>query len=119
MTERLGCPQSPEKIAARQARYERLAASRKGRVFKIIEPTTGRAVGSVGYSERDWRAGPVYEIGWSVVPECQGRGLEPVPSLAAGHADGLGGRDGQRSRGRDQEKWVSRRNSGDERETTG
>jgi RimJ/RimL family protein N-acetyltransferase len=35
----------------------------------------GEAAGSVGYWEKDWRSGTVYETGWMVLPEHQGLGL--------------------------------------------
>src|SRR3954452_108937 len=63
----LGGPESPKKIAERQARYERMTDSRTGRIFKVVDGVTGEAVGSVGFWERDWRAEPVYEIGWFVL----------------------------------------------------
>jgi RimJ/RimL family protein N-acetyltransferase len=71
MMEHLGGPESPEKIAERDARY-RLPDSG---MFKILDEATGEAVGSVGYWERTWRGEPVYEIGWSVIPAFQGRGI--------------------------------------------
>ncbi len=63
MTKHLGGPESPEKIAERQGRYERLAGSGKGRMFRIVEAETGEAVGSVGYWEKDWRDDVVWETG--------------------------------------------------------
>jgi RimJ/RimL family protein N-acetyltransferase len=83
MTEHFGGPESHEKIAERQTRYERLADSGKGRMFKIVEGATGEAVGSVGYWERTWRGEQVYEIGWSVRPAFQGRG---IAGMATGQA---------------------------------
>ncbi len=57
MTEHLGGPESPEKVAERQARYERLA--------------------------------PIYEIGWSVIPAYQGRGIAGMATAQAmARADG-------------------------------
>lgn len=75
MTEHLGGPESPEKLAQRQIKYERLADSGKGRMFKIVDEATGDAIGSVGYWTRIWRDGDAYEIGWSVIPGFQGRGV--------------------------------------------
>jgi RimJ/RimL family protein N-acetyltransferase len=75
MTEHLGGPESEEKVVERQARYERVGEPGAGRMFKIVDPTTGEALGSVGYWEKDWRDGTVYETGWSVLPEFQGRGI--------------------------------------------
>src|SRR4051812_10177954 len=68
MTAHLGGPEGPEKIAKRQAIFERLAASGEGRMFKIVDANTGEAVGSVGYWERDWHGETVYETGWFVLP---------------------------------------------------
>ncbi len=75
MTKHLGGPESREKIAERQGRYERLADSGKGGMFKFVEADTGVATGSVGYWEKDWRDDIVWETGWSVLPEFQGRGI--------------------------------------------
>jgi RimJ/RimL family protein N-acetyltransferase len=74
MTEHLGGPESPEKLAERHARYLK-AADSKSRMFKIVDDETGQAVGSVGYWERDWRGEKIYETGWSVLPAFQGRGI--------------------------------------------
>jgi RimJ/RimL family protein N-acetyltransferase len=35
-------------------------------------------VGSVGYWQREWHGEEIYEIGWMVVPEFQGRGTRPA-----------------------------------------
>jgi RimJ/RimL family protein N-acetyltransferase len=71
MTEFLGGPESPEKLAERQRRYE---APDSG-MFKIVDAATGEAIGSVGFWEREWRGGTVYETGWSVITSHQGRGI--------------------------------------------
>jgi RimJ/RimL family protein N-acetyltransferase len=75
MTEHLGGPESPEKLAERQARYEKIDDSGTGRMFKIVDEESGEGVGSVGYWEKSWRDGQVYETGWSVLPAFQGRGI--------------------------------------------
>jgi RimJ/RimL family protein N-acetyltransferase len=72
MMEHLGGPESPEKIAERQTRYE-----------QIVDDATGEGVGWVGYWERDWRGEQVYEIGWSVLPAFQGRGIAAAATLKA------------------------------------
>jgi RimJ/RimL family protein N-acetyltransferase len=79
MMEHLGGPESPEKIAERQARYEQPDSKQ----FKIVDEATGEGVGWVGYWERDWRDDQVYEIGWSVIPAFQGRGIEGSATLEA------------------------------------
>lgn len=71
MMEHLGGPETPAAIAARQARYARPDSG----MYKIVDAATREPVGSVGYWERDWRGEPVYEVGWSVVPAFQGRGI--------------------------------------------
>ena len=75
MTEHLGGPESPEKLAERQGKYERLADSGTGRMFKIVDEDTGEAVGTVGYWDKTWRDEEVYETGWAVLPAFQGRGI--------------------------------------------
>jgi RimJ/RimL family protein N-acetyltransferase len=79
MTEHLGGPESREKLAERQARYERAGSG----MFKIVEEATGEAVGSVGYWERTWRGEQVYEVGWSVIPAFQGRGIAGAATAQA------------------------------------
>jgi RimJ/RimL family protein N-acetyltransferase len=83
MTEYLGGPDSAEEITDRQSRYERLADSGKGRMFKIVNAATGAALGSVGYWERDQRGEQVYETGWSVLPEFQGQGVASAATALA------------------------------------
>src|SRR5215218_558468 len=55
MTEHLGGPESEEKLVERQARYERVGEPGAGRMFKIVDPATGDAMGSVGYWEKEGR----------------------------------------------------------------
>jgi len=90
MTEHLGGPESPEKLVERQHRYEQLAGSGKGRMLKIVEEN-GEAAGSVGYWEKEWRGGQVWEIGWMVLPAFQGRGIAgraTEQAIALAQADG-------------------------------
>jgi RimJ/RimL family protein N-acetyltransferase len=79
MMEHLRGPESQEKIAERQARYEQPDSKQ----FKIVDEATGEGVGWVGYWERDWRNEQVYEIGWSVLPAFQGRGIAGSATLEA------------------------------------
>ena len=71
MTQHLGGPESPEKIAERQAKYEQPGSAQ----FKIVLEPTGEGVGWVGFWERIWQGEEVYEIGWSVLTAFQGRGI--------------------------------------------
>jgi RimJ/RimL family protein N-acetyltransferase len=68
MMEHLGGPESPEKIAERQGRYVGNPSS-----LKIL--VDGADAGWVGFWEREWRGEPIYEMGWSVLPGFQGRGV--------------------------------------------
>lgn len=86
----LGGPESAEKIAERQIRYLQSGSS-AGRMFKIVDATTGAAVGSVGYWEREWQGEQVYEAGWMVIPAFQGRGIASAATaqaIAAAKSDG-------------------------------
>jgi RimJ/RimL family protein N-acetyltransferase len=76
MMAHLGGPESSAKIAERHARY----AEPGSRMFKIVESASGEPAGWVGYWPRTWRDAEVFEIGWSVLPRFQGRG---IASLAA------------------------------------
>jgi RimJ/RimL family protein N-acetyltransferase len=71
MTKHVGGPESPEKLAERQSRYEK-ADSRQ---FKVVVEAGGEGVGWVGYWETTWHDQPVWEIGWAVLPSLQGRGV--------------------------------------------
>lgn len=82
MTEHLGGPESPEKLRERQGRYEN-ATDSKARMFKIVDEATGDPVGSVGYWEREWRGEQIYETGWSVLTEFQGRGIATTATAQA------------------------------------
>ncbi|MFF3020075.1 GNAT family N-acetyltransferase [Streptomyces sp. NPDC057939] len=77
MTEHLGGPETPEKLADRHRRYQELSAREPaaGRMFRVVLEDTDETVGSIGFWERDWCGEPVYETGWAVLPEFQGRGL--------------------------------------------
>jgi RimJ/RimL family protein N-acetyltransferase len=75
MTEHIGGPESPEAIAQRQALYERLADTGRGRMFRIVLAATDAPVGWTGYWERTWRGQAIYEGGWSVLLPFQGRGI--------------------------------------------
>ncbi|HLZ21686.1 MAG TPA: GNAT family N-acetyltransferase [Ktedonobacterales bacterium] len=83
MTAHLGGPESDEKLAERQTRYERLADSGDDRMFKIVVAVTGEAVGSVGYWARSWHGEQVYEMGWGVLPAFQGRGIAAAATAQA------------------------------------
>jgi RimJ/RimL family protein N-acetyltransferase len=70
MTVHLGGPESPQKLADRQARYEKPDSHQ----YKIVVGEPGEGVGAVGYWEREESGDTIWEVGWLVVPEQQGKG---------------------------------------------
>lgn len=81
MTRHLGGPENPDKLRERQDRYERLAGG--DRMFKIVDVTSGAGVGSVGFWTKRWQDVQVYEIGWMVVLDSQGRGIAVAATAQA------------------------------------
>jgi RimJ/RimL family protein N-acetyltransferase len=74
MTEHLGGPETPEKIRERHERYCRIGQCGPDAMFVIVAGPESIAVGSIGFWEREWQGRRVWEVGWSVLPEFQGRG---------------------------------------------
>ena len=83
MMEHLGGPETPEAIAKRHERYVAQGEPGEGRQFRIVDAATGAGVGWVGYWERAWHGRQVYEIGWSVLPAFQGRGIAGAAAAGA------------------------------------
>lgn len=83
MTEHLGGPETEEKILARHQRYVAIGGTGTGRMFRIVLLREGEAVGGIGYWERELPGETVYEIGWGVLPEFQGRGIAAAATAAA------------------------------------
>ena len=81
MTEHLGGPESRDRLLDRQGRYERLEGG--DRMFKIVDVASGVGVGSVGFWTKEWDNEQVYEVGWMVMPEFQGRGLAVAATAQA------------------------------------
>jgi RimJ/RimL family protein N-acetyltransferase len=71
----LGGREMPHQIAARHQRYLQVGQQGSGRMFKIVDDQSAQAVGSVGYWPRKWKGEEVYETGWAVLPQSQGRGV--------------------------------------------
>jgi RimJ/RimL family protein N-acetyltransferase len=72
MWDHLGGPETEAKVLDRHQRYLESAPG-KTRMFVIMFGVD--AVGSVGYWYRHWDNRDVYEVGWMVLPEFQGRGI--------------------------------------------
>nr|WP_309476865.1 GNAT family N-acetyltransferase [Bacillus sp. ISL-34] len=73
MMEHLGGPESNEQILKRHQRY--LQIGEKGCMYSINSFPEAEAAGSVGYWQTVWNEENVYEIGWSVLPSFQGKGI--------------------------------------------
>jgi RimJ/RimL family protein N-acetyltransferase len=71
MMKHLGGPESPEQIRQRHQRYLHLPET--DHMFTIL--CDGECIGNIGYWEKDWRDQLVFEMGWFVLPEYQGRGI--------------------------------------------
>ena len=92
MTAHLGGPETPEKIRRRNADYAVTGEAGSGAMFAIIVGPDGDAAGSVGYWPGEWLGETIWEIGWSVLPEFQGRGIATVAAslvVARAFAEGL------------------------------
>lgn len=81
MTEHLGGPEGSDNLRERQARYECL--DQGDRMFKVVDVESGTGVGSVGFWTKEWRDEQVYEIGWMVVTDFQGRGIARAATAQA------------------------------------
>ncbi|WP_112470565.1 GNAT family N-acetyltransferase [Streptomyces triticisoli] len=79
MTAHLGGPESEDQLAARHRRY---LALESGRMYRVVLADGGETVGAIGFWERAWRGGTVWETGWGVSPAFQGRGLAVRAALA-------------------------------------
>ncbi|MFE0592246.1 GNAT family N-acetyltransferase [Micromonospora echinospora] len=79
----VGGPESEEKVLARHRRYVDFAGTGQGCMFRVVALPAGVAVGSIGYWERVWHGDTVYEMGWSILPAYQGRGLATAALGAA------------------------------------
>jgi RimJ/RimL family protein N-acetyltransferase len=72
MTALLGGPESPQKLADRHRRY--VENSAPGQLYVIVLDD-GEKAGSIGYWEHEENGETVWETGWAVLPEYQGKGI--------------------------------------------
>ncbi|MGW3623921.1 GNAT family N-acetyltransferase [Streptomyces sp. NPDC000880] len=84
LMDHLGGPETEEQLIKRHQRYVDLSADRtgKGRMYRIVLPAGGEAVGTVGFWEQTWDGQQVYETGWGVLPAFQGRGIATAGTVA-------------------------------------
>jgi RimJ/RimL family protein N-acetyltransferase len=81
MTEHLGGPEAAAQLARRHERYQRIDGD-AGRMYVIELEPGGEPAGSIGFWGRTWHGEEVYETGWGVLPQFQGRGIAPAAALA-------------------------------------
>jgi RimJ/RimL family protein N-acetyltransferase len=82
MKQHLGGVEAPEAVARRHQRY--LASNGPGpwQMYHIAVDGEDRPVGTIGFWEHEWRGETVYEVGWAVLPEFQGRGIAAAATTA-------------------------------------
>ncbi|MEU4570676.1 GNAT family N-acetyltransferase [Micromonospora sp. NPDC023956] len=83
MKRHLGGPETEEKVLARHRKYVDFAGTGAGCMFRVVALPEVEAVGSIGYWERVRDGHTVYELGWSILPAYQGRGLATAALTAA------------------------------------
>jgi RimJ/RimL family protein N-acetyltransferase len=90
MMTHLGGPESEKAIRERHERYLATDAAPQG-LFAVLEGTAEEPVGWVGYWESTWDGQQVWECGWHLVPEAQGRGIATdATRLMLAHARATG-----------------------------
>ena len=70
----LGGPESDEALIARNEKYLALWKTGEARMFQVLADGAPDPVAMVGYWDSIWREIPIYEMGWSIAPEHQGKG---------------------------------------------
>ena len=75
MMEHLGGAQSHEQIVDAHSRYLDTGRSGAGGMFTVVVGPDSLVAGNIGYWDKRWRDELVYETGWMIFPEHQGRGL--------------------------------------------
>lgn len=83
MTEHLGGPESEEQLWNRHQRYLNAGVAETTYIYKVVLGPEATPVGNVNFWDREWRGEPVYEIGWGILPEYQGKGLATRAVLLA------------------------------------
>lgn len=84
MKEHLGGVEPEERLVARHERILAYEKEGRGRMFLITvpDPQPPGPVGSIGYWQREWHGETVWETGWQILPEFQGRGLAGEATIA-------------------------------------
>ena len=72
MTVHIGGPETEEQVVARHERYLRLWETQEARCFVVVDGS--EPLGAICSWKTTWRDQDVFEAGWFIVPEAQGRG---------------------------------------------
>jgi RimJ/RimL family protein N-acetyltransferase len=83
MTVHVGGPETPAELRARQDRYVASAQSEAVHIYKAVLLPASVEVGSVNFWDREWKGVAVYEMGWGILPEFQGRGIAAAAVMKA------------------------------------
>lgn len=75
----LGGPETDEQVLKRHARYLAIETGAGGMFTVALDGVTA---GSIGFWEREWQDETVYETGWNVLPEFQGKGVATAAAKA-------------------------------------
>jgi RimJ/RimL family protein N-acetyltransferase len=75
MMSELGGTNTADQIARAHAGALKMAAAGTCWYFKVVPEGTDRAVGYIGIWESLWQGATIYEMGWMILPEFQGKGL--------------------------------------------
>jgi RimJ/RimL family protein N-acetyltransferase len=81
MMAHLGGTETEDQLLDRHQRYLQLKDPAAGQMLAVVLPD-GRQAGIIGYWERPWQRGQVYETGWHVLPAFQGRGIATAAASA-------------------------------------
>jgi len=82
MTVYLGGPETPEKLQERHQRFLK-ATGESEYVFVILVGEEASPAGSVCCWESEWEGVAIWEVGWSVLPEFQRRGIATAGTALA------------------------------------
>lgn len=84
MTAHIGGPETPEQIERRHEKYLAMTDPTDGAMFAVALEPDGAVVGQVGYwTHEEEGHDPVWETGWFVLPEFQGRGIATAATRLA------------------------------------
>ena len=75
----LGGPETDEQVLKRHDRYLVIETGAGGMFTVTLDGVTA---GSIGFWEREWQDETVYETGWNVLPEFQGKGVATAAAKA-------------------------------------